>query len=225
MKTKSKLISITLLLVLAVSIFSPLKAQAAEKIKLNKAKVVLEVDAKITLKLGDIKGTDVKWSSSAKKVATVSKSGVVTAKSEGSATVTATYNKKKYKCKISVVDSNKEEQKEVIGKTEGIGDEMKIKYVSHELQGNTVVVKLELTNYSDDAINYLWYTSSKMYQNGVEVKDVYIKNSNAQTNIRKNATIEILDAFEIDAEDLKDIYFEVCPFFGDENLVEIKLDF
>ena len=112
MKTKSKLISIALLLVLAVSIFSPLKAQAAEKIKLNKAKVVLEVDAKITLKLGDIKGTDVKWSSSAKKVATVSKSGVVTAKSEGTATITATYKSKKYTCQIISVDSNKGENNE-----------------------------------------------------------------------------------------------------------------
>lgn len=103
---KRKLLSIILLAVLFLSLAIPAGTQAAE-IKLNKKKVVLEVDAKITLKLGDIKATDVKWSSSAKKVATVTSKGIVTAKAEGSATVTATYKKKKYTCKVTVVDSNK----------------------------------------------------------------------------------------------------------------------
>ncbi len=103
---KRKLLSVILLAALLISLVIPAGTQAAE-IKLNKKKVVLEVDAKITLKLGDVKATDVKWSSSAKKVATVTSKGVVTAKAEGSATITATYKKKKYTCKVTVVDSNK----------------------------------------------------------------------------------------------------------------------
>lgn len=106
---KKKLLSIILLIALLVSFSVPARAQAAE-LKLNKAKVILEVDAKITLKLGDIAATDVKWSSSARKIASVTSKGVVTAKSEGDATITATYNKKKYTCKVTVVDSNKEEK-------------------------------------------------------------------------------------------------------------------
>lgn len=116
---KRKVLSIILLLAIFISFFMPASVQAANKIKLNKAKVVLEVDAKITLKLGDIAATDVKWSSSAKKVATVTSKGTVTAKAEGSATITATYNKKKYTCNINVVDNNKiEEDKESSGKVE-----------------------------------------------------------------------------------------------------------
>ncbi len=108
---KRKLLSVILLAALLISLVIPAGTQAAE-IKLNKKKVVLEVDAKITLKLGDVKATDVKWSSSAKKVATVTSKGVVTAKAEGSATITATYKKKKYTCNINVVDSNKVEEDE-----------------------------------------------------------------------------------------------------------------
>lgn len=114
---RKKLLSLLLLVVMLVSVLPATKGTAAEKIKLNKAKVVLEVDAKIALKLGDIAATDVKWSSSAKKVATVTSKGVVTAKAEGSATITATYNKKKYTCNVNVVDSNKIERE-----TENKGD-------------------------------------------------------------------------------------------------------
>lgn len=109
---RKKLLSLLLLIVMLVSVIPVSKTIAAEKIKLNKVKAVLEVDAKLALKLGDIAATDVKWSSSAKKVATVTSKGVVTAKGEGDATITATYNKKKYTCKVTVVDSNKEEVEE-----------------------------------------------------------------------------------------------------------------
>ncbi len=46
------------------------------------------------------------------EIATVTSKGVITAKSEGSATITATYDEKKYTCKVTVVDSNKEEKLE-----------------------------------------------------------------------------------------------------------------
>jgi uncharacterized protein YjdB/uncharacterized protein YfaP (DUF2135 family) len=77
------------------------EVQAASKIKLNKKKLSLYVKNKATLKL---KGTKkkVKWSSSNKKVATVSKKGVVTAKKKGKATITAKVGKKKYKCQVTV---------------------------------------------------------------------------------------------------------------------------
>lgn len=77
--------------------------------------------SKITLKVGQkqklyvktgIFGTKrvswkkVKWSSSNKKVATVSKKGLVRAKKKGKATITAKYGKKKLKCKV-IVKANK----------------------------------------------------------------------------------------------------------------------
>ena len=74
-------------------------------VKLNKKSATLKVNQKITLKLTGAK-SKVKWTSSNKSVATVSSSGVVTAKKKGSATITATYNNKKYTCKITVKSSS-----------------------------------------------------------------------------------------------------------------------
>ena len=103
--------SLLLVLCFVVSLFSPVSAEAAV-LKMNKAKAILEVDATLKLKLGSLEGTESKWSSSDKKVASVSKTGTVTAKSEGTATITATYDSKNYTCKVTVVDSNREDSSE-----------------------------------------------------------------------------------------------------------------
>ena len=73
----------------------------AAKVKLNKTKLTLYRKKTATLK---VKGTKkkVKWSSSNKKVATVSKKGKVTAKKKGTATITARVGKKKYRCNVTV---------------------------------------------------------------------------------------------------------------------------
>lgn len=66
-------------------------------------KRVLEVGEKDTLFLDDFSGK-AKWESSNKEVVTVSSSGYVAAKKKGTANITATVNKKKYTCRITVVD-------------------------------------------------------------------------------------------------------------------------
>lgn len=73
----------------------------AAKVRLNMTKKTLTVGKTVTLK---VKGTKkkVKWSSSNKKVASVSSKGKVKAKKAGKATITAKVGKKKYKCKITV---------------------------------------------------------------------------------------------------------------------------
>ena len=79
-------------------------AAATKKVKLNKTKATLTVGKSTTLKLKQgskvLKAT---FTSNKKKIATVGKkTGKVTAKKKGTATITATYKKKKYKCKITV---------------------------------------------------------------------------------------------------------------------------
>ena len=69
--------------------------------KLNKTKLSLCEGDKFTLKV--IKTSKkITWSSSDKSVATVSKKGVVTAKSPGNATITAKFGKFKKKCVVNV---------------------------------------------------------------------------------------------------------------------------
>ncbi|MDF2540778.1 MAG: hypothetical protein K0S47_496 [Herbinix sp.] len=79
---------------------NPTVAQAAT-IKLNKKTLSLEVGKTTTLKvLGSTKKAT--WSSNKKSVATVSSSGKVTAVKVGTATITATIDKKKYSCTVTV---------------------------------------------------------------------------------------------------------------------------
>ncbi len=102
-KSKRKIILsiLTLCLALVCTFCMPNQASAA-KIKLSKKSVTITKGKSVTLKL---KGTKKKpkWSTSNKKVATVSKKGKVTGKKAGNAKITAKVGKKKYVCKVKVV--------------------------------------------------------------------------------------------------------------------------
>ncbi len=73
---------------------------ATQTIKLNKTKLSLTVGEKATLKLSGTK-SKITWSTSDKTIATVSE-GKVTAKKAGKTTITATVNKKKYTCEVTI---------------------------------------------------------------------------------------------------------------------------
>ena len=107
MKRVKKIVSIMLALVMVITLMIPaMPVQAAKKIQLNKTEVELSVGGKVSLKLKNATAADVVWSTSNKSVATVSSKGKVTAKKAGSVTITAKYDGKKYKCKITVTDTN-----------------------------------------------------------------------------------------------------------------------
>ena len=80
-------------------------------IKLSKTKLTLEVGESKTIKLKGAKTTKVRWTTSKKSVATVSK-GKIKAKKAGTATITAKYKSKNYKCKVTVL--NKETDPDII---------------------------------------------------------------------------------------------------------------
>ncbi len=101
MNKKRKIVSILILLLMTMLLASTANA-ASKKIKLNKKKATIYVNSTLQLKLKKAKASKVKWSSSKKAVATVSKKGKVVAKKAGKTTITAKYKGKKYKCKITV---------------------------------------------------------------------------------------------------------------------------
>ncbi|MDD6207592.1 MAG: Ig-like domain-containing protein [Clostridiales bacterium] len=88
-------------------------------VKLNKKSVSIEAGDSYMLKLGNVSGKNVKWKSSKKSVATV-KNGKVTAKKVGKATIIATYKKKTYKCKVTVVESQSSAVLEQVKKFEKV---------------------------------------------------------------------------------------------------------
>lgn len=96
---KSLVILLTFIMFLTLM---PIQTKAAQKVKLNKSKLSLKVGKSFTLKLKNVKSKKVKWSSSKKKIATVSKKGKIVAKKKGTCKITAKYKKKKYVCKVTV---------------------------------------------------------------------------------------------------------------------------
>lgn len=110
--TKKQFILVTLLLAI-IMIAIPQSIEAAPKVQLNKKKITMVVGEQRTLK---VKNTtkSIKWSSSKKRIAKVDKKGVVIAKKQGTATITAKVGKQKFNCKVTVKDSPALEKKAVI---------------------------------------------------------------------------------------------------------------
>jgi predicted extracellular nuclease len=106
MKTlKRSIIMILSVILLSGSVMAPATTttvEASSKPKLNKTSMVMTVGETAKLKLKNSTEDDVKWSSTKKSIATVSKTGKVKAKKEGNTTIVATYKDKKYKCKVTV---------------------------------------------------------------------------------------------------------------------------
>lgn len=104
-----KIVSFSLIFALILGmLIAPNQADAKKKKKvaLNKKKLTLTVGKSYKLKLKNNK-KKIKWSSSKKKVATVSKTGKVKAKRAGTARITAKVGKKKYVCKVTVKNKKK----------------------------------------------------------------------------------------------------------------------
>lgn len=98
-----KALSIILVFILISYLTTPQTVYAAT-VKINRSKVELCVGDSTTLKLIAASGT-IKWVSSDKKVASISKTGKLTAIAPGIATITASNNKKEYKCTVTVKDT------------------------------------------------------------------------------------------------------------------------
>lgn len=101
MKQTKKILVLMLALILSIAVIPTTSVSAAKKVKLNKTKATIYEGKTVTLKLKNNK-KKIKWSSSNKKVATVTGKGKVKGKKAGKATITAKVGKKKYKCRVTV---------------------------------------------------------------------------------------------------------------------------
>lgn len=98
-----KLKKITIFMLTLVMSFSimPVQTDAAQRATLSKSKLTLYVGSTAKLKVKN-NSRKVKWSSSRTSVATVTQKGKITAKRQGSCTITAKVASKKYTCKVTV---------------------------------------------------------------------------------------------------------------------------
>lgn len=113
------------LLFLAVFMVS-IPCEAASGAKISKKKANLFVGETVQLKVTGGSGT-VKWKSNNKKIATVSKTGLVTAKKIGTCKVTAVKGKKKLTCTVKVTKLP-ENYATINGKRVKVGKTLKVTY-------------------------------------------------------------------------------------------------
>ena len=118
-KLQSRILAIVLVIAVAGA-YMPISEvptyAATKKVKLSKKKVSLKVGKKKTIKLKNV-SKKVKWKVvKGKKVVSIKKKGklknkiVIKAKKAGKAVIKATYNKKKYKVKVTVKNNKGEQQ-------------------------------------------------------------------------------------------------------------------
>ncbi len=108
-KRMRKILSLVLVFYLIMPTTLLLSQQPVSASSLSQQRIILIPKESYTLKLSKSKGK-ITWTSSNKKIATVSAKGRVTAKSSGVATITAKNNKKKYKCKVIVIKNWSEKE-------------------------------------------------------------------------------------------------------------------
>lgn len=130
-KKKTSLFMLLLVLVLTLSM-----ASGAYAASISKKKVTLTKGQSVTLTVNGAKKAP-KWSSSNKKVASVSKKGVVKAKKKGSATITAKVGKKTYKCKVKVKEPKPAMNATSLTLTKGATYKLKVNNLSGKFTWST----------------------------------------------------------------------------------------
>lgn len=125
--TKTNIVTLTAsIAAIAITVVAanPMSTNAKKVVKLNKSKLTLQTGKTSKLKLKNTK-KKIKWSSKNKKVATVSRKGVVKAVSVGKTTIIAKSGKKKYSCKVTVVMSDADKKiKELEDKLNKVEDKV-----------------------------------------------------------------------------------------------------
>lgn len=198
-----KLLSLITAFVLILVLACPVNVQAAT-VKLSKAKATMEVDSTLKLKLGTIDTAKVSWKSSNTKIVTVAKTGTITAKKEGSATITATYQSKKYTCDVAVVDSNKIGSTKYLSKGDVVYEDenLKISFYKQEVNwsGDLDVSLMVENNYSDGIIIQCDTATINGYSfNNITMSDAVAKG-------KKGTVIIGIDNFDSDLVDRNKIY-------------------
>lgn len=200
-KRVGKMLAVTLVLSMVVQLAIPnsfaVAAKAATtKAATTKAAAIAIAPQKVTLEVGksktlQITGTKAKavWASSDAKVAVVSKTGKVTAKKAGKATITATISKKKYTCAVTVTETKKSNPL--------------VDAAPFKAQAATT-----------DKFTYIFPSSwSKNETDAGQYKQVYMAPTSAITTGDSSSVALIIVNLKnpVDAETLKTVYQQVTP--------------
>ena len=85
---------------------APCRASKTKQPAISNKKVTIRISEKYRLKVKNKHGKKVVWSTTSKRIAAVSKKGVVTGKKAGKAKIKAKIGKKSLRCRVTVVKKN-----------------------------------------------------------------------------------------------------------------------
>lgn len=181
-----KHISAQIILVLLLTFILSFTAEA--KVKVNKSKATISVGTTVQLK---IKGTGkkVKWSSSDKKIATVSKKGKVKGKSAGKVTIVGKIGRKYYKSIITVKPLTKKTAYSLIKKW--MKKKRKSNYhvfkadsVEWDDEGEYIIDYLTGERMPDSYFNRYYFYVDRPYGEGtLEIAGLYVDKYTGRVNV------------------------------------------
>lgn len=192
-------------------------ANAKTTYKLNKKNVTLLVGQSKKITLKKAKTSQVKWSTSNKKVAKVKK-GKITAVSRGKCTITAKYKKKKYKCSVKVINTSKLNFEEV----------KKIMVAEGEYNDNAYFFEvpntfIDIWYYSEQDKLEFWYTnlSTEWGDHREAMCMTLVGDDPKQANI----TYELYDKSMNGTEEIVNEYKANTAFYTDTFTSGVKFTF
>ncbi len=180
-KKIKKLLVILSVMVMSFIVLPNTSVSAASKAKLNKKSATIYVGKTVTLKVKNNK-KKVKWISSNRKIATVSKKGKVKGKKAGKVTITAKVGGKKYKCRVTV---KKKKASAVRVKNKIKNACIKYGTVSEDMSGKYYY--LSRLTVSDDDERYEYFTRIQYYPSmdsvriSVLINDTYLSENDYTT--------------------------------------------
>ena len=215
MKKKFFSLFIALALVLGV-VFVPNVDAGTPTLNLTNATYYVEVGKSFAIKLNGLKASKVKWSSSNKYVATVSKKGVVKGLKKGTATITGKYKKLKFKVKVTVTGKSN-----IKHTFKDLTVEYKNSGTINYLGDNCWAITFTFTNKSADAVSFLDEIEAEVFINNKSVLCDYADNDN--TYIKNGASVDVTLYYIVKSGDK--IEFKIFPYDDDENYVLYETEY
>ncbi len=201
-KRRTKVI-ITFCLIVALCLGNVYNSEAAKKIK---SKSVAMTVTNVTMGVGDVvtlsavmkpaNSTDtLKWSTSNKKIATVNKYGTVTAKEEGTVTITVkTSSKKKATCKITIKKYLTEDEIASLISADCLAEETIIDLIKkNSITEDKVKELIKSNSISEDAVKTLIKENTLTEEDIKKIVQENVGTSSGSSNDWEDGTELILD--------------------------------
>lgn len=190
-------------------LLAPSSLAQAASVKLSQTKLTLTVGKSKTLKMQNTT-KKVTWSSSNKKVATVTKEGKVMAVSAGTATISAKISKKTYTCKVTV----KPDYKFSVNVIDSLHAEFMISGLD---------LKEKSSGTAEDTTEYRYDIAFDKYTVTLEHSGKNFKVTDAETGRIALNGISCFTAYQEEKEE-KNIYTEAETYYNNNTLI-IKLHY